>query len=315
MQVFAGPRARARLLEAGLRADDVRAVPAAAGGPKGLVLIPLDRLLFGHWLHRAGGIVHLLGASIGAWRMASACLGDADVALARLAEDYIFFNSQEAAFLSFGDAVSTGSSLMPQKRNPDAMELVRGKAAKVQGLMQSLMVLLKGLPLGYDRDLQIDKELLFQIVGDTGDSIAVAALAVEHARFDVARCAAEAERGFLNATDLADLLVQAGVPFREAHGTAGAAVNRAVELGCELQDLPHDEQRRLLPQLDVDLREELTAARVLARRDVVGGTAPHRVQKEAERWQIVLQEWGEGYGELEELDPDGEDPLAVADDD
>ena len=82
MQVFAGPRARARLLEAGLRADDVRAVPAAAGGPKGLVLIPLDRLLFGHWLHRAGGIVHLLGASIGAWRMASACLGDADVALA-----------------------------------------------------------------------------------------------------------------------------------------------------------------------------------------------------------------------------------------
>lgn len=89
MQVFAGPRARARLLEAGLRADDVRAVPAAAGGPKGLVLIPLDRLLFGHWLHRAGGIVHLLGASIGAWRMASACLGDADVALARLAEDYI----------------------------------------------------------------------------------------------------------------------------------------------------------------------------------------------------------------------------------
>jgi hypothetical protein len=97
LQVFAGPRARARLLEAGLRADDVRAVPAAAGGPKGLVLLPLDRLLFGHWLRRADQIVHLLGASIGAWRMASACLRDPDVALARLAEDYITQTYEHAA--------------------------------------------------------------------------------------------------------------------------------------------------------------------------------------------------------------------------
>ncbi|MCB9879700.1 MAG: argininosuccinate lyase [Planctomycetes bacterium] len=307
-------RDRERLLDATARFDRC---PLGSGALAGTAF-PVDRDALAARLEFHGGptrnSLDATAARDHLCEVAFAC-AMAMTHLSRLAEDYIFFNSQEAAFLSFGDAVSTGSSLMPQKRNPDAMELVRGKAAKVQGLMQSLMVLLKGLPLGYDRDLQIDKELLFQIVGDTGDSIAVAALAVEHARFDVARCAAEAERGFLNATDLADLLVQAGVPFREAHGTAGAAVNRAVELGCELQDLPHDEQRRLLPQLDVDLREELTAARVLARRDVVGGTAPHRVQKEAERWQIVLQEWGEGYGELEELDPDGEDPLAVADDD
>jgi argininosuccinate lyase len=110
-------------------------------------------------------------------------------------------------------------------------------------------------------------------------------------RFDLARCAAEAERGYLNATDLADLLVAAGVPFRDAHGVVGAAVNRAVDLGVELQDLPADEKRRLLPQLRVDLRQELAAGAVLARRDVVGGTAPARVRAEVEHWQTQLAAW------------------------
>ena len=233
--------------------------------------------------------------------------------LSRLCEDYVFFASFEAGFLSFGDAVSTGSSLMPQKRNPDAMELIRGKAALVQGALQAMLSLLKGQPLGYNRDLQHDKEALLPALEATNQCLLVAATAVENATFDVARCAAEAARGYLNATDLADLLVREGVPFRDAHALAGAAVNRAVELGVELHDLPPEDQRELLPQLDVDLAESLSVAAVLARRDVVGGTAPARVRAEVERWRIQIAEWAEGYHELDDLDPDHDIDEAAAD--
>jgi argininosuccinate lyase len=211
--------------------------------------------------------------------------------LSRLAEDTIFFATQEARFVVFGDEVSTGSSLMPQKRNPDAMELVRGKCSRAHGALLALLGSLKGLPLAYNRDLQTDKESLLPTLAETEACLQVATLAVRHMRFDLARCAAEAERGYLNATDLADLLVAAGVPFRDAHGVVGAAVNRAVDLGVELQDLPADEKRRLLPQLRVDLRQELAAGAVLARRDVVGGTAPARVRTEVEHWQTQLAAW------------------------
>ena len=221
--------------------------------------------------------------------------------LSRLAEDYVFFASHEAGLLRFGDAVSTGSSLMPQKRNPDAMELIRGKAALVQGALQSMLTLMKSQPLGYNRDLQHDKEILLPALEATNQCLLVAATAVEHATFDVTRCAAEAARGYLNATDLADLLVARGVAFRDAHAMAGAAVNRAVELGVELQELPGEVQRELLPQLDADLAETLSVAAVLARRDVIGGTAPARVRAEVERWRIQIAEWAEGYHELEDL--------------
>ncbi len=211
--------------------------------------------------------------------------------LSRLAEDYIFFATQEARFLTFGDAVSTGSSLMPQKRNPDAMELVRGKAARAHGALVALLGTVKGLPMAYNRDLQTDKETLLPALAETEACLQVATLAVRHAHFDVARCAAEAERGYLNATDLADLLVAAGVAFRDAHNLVGTAVNRAVELKVELQDLPLSEQRRLLPQLRGDLQQALAARTVLARRDVLGGTAPGRVRSEVTRWQQLLATW------------------------
>jgi len=211
--------------------------------------------------------------------------------LSRLAEDTIFFATQEARFLTFGDAVSTGSSLMPQKRNPDAMELVRGKCSRAHGALLALLGSLKGLPLAYNRDLQTDKETLLPLLAETESCLQVAALAIHHARFDVVRCAAEAERGYLNATDLADLLVARGVPFRDAHEQVGLAVNRAAELGVELQHLPAAERQRLLPHLDVDLTKALAATTVLARRDVVGGTAPARVRAEVTRWQQQLAAW------------------------
>jgi len=226
--------------------------------------------------------------------------------LSRLCEDYVFFASYEAGFVTFGDAVSTGSSLMPQKRNPDAMELIRGKAALVQGALQSMLTLVKGQPLGYNRDLQHDKEALLPALEATNQCLLVAATAVEHAAFDVERCAVESARGYLNATDLADLLVRQGVPFRDAHALAGAAVNRAIERGVELHELSNEDQRELLPQLEGDLSETLSVASVLARRDVVGGTAPARVRAEVERWRIQIAEWAEGYHELDDLDPDEE---------
>ena len=210
--------------------------------------------------------------------------------LSRLAEDCVFFASTEAGFANFGDKVSTGSSLMPQKRNPDAMELVRGNAGQAIGALMALLTTLKGLPLAYNRDLQEDKTALLPAVRRTIDCLRVTATAVLDFEFDVERCAAEAEIGYLNATDLADLLVSSGVPFRDAHEQVGHAVSRAVDLGCELQDLPSAERARLLPEMNLDLQDALSAKAVLARRDVIGGTAPDRVRTEVKRWQQQLAE-------------------------
>jgi argininosuccinate lyase len=208
--------------------------------------------------------------------------------LSRFAEDWIFFASQEAAFLQLGDDVTTGSSLMPQKKNPDALELIRGKTGRVAGRLQGLLCTLKGLPLAYDKDLQEDKEALFEALDTTEACVRVATLVVQSARFDVARCASQCARGYLNATDLADLLVHAGVPFRTAHERAGRAVRRALELGVELENLPADERRTLLPELQADFAPLLATGAVLARRAVIGGTAPARVRDEARRWRRAL---------------------------
>ena len=283
-------RDRARLRDAGERMDEC---PLGSGALAGTVL-GVDRAAVAADLGFRGGPTHnSLDATAQrdhlcelAFACAMACTH-----LSRLAEDTIFFATQEARFVTFGDAVSTGSSLMPQKRNPDAMELVRGKCSRAHGALAALLGSVKGLPMAYNRDLQTDKESLFPLLTETESCLRVATLAVQHATFDVARCAAEAERGYLNATDLADLLVAAGVPFRDAHGIVGAAVNRAVALGVELQDLPADERQRLLPQLRQDLQQALAARTVLARRDVLGGTAPNRVRAETTRWQQRLTDW------------------------
>ena len=283
-------RDRERVLAAGARMD---ACPLGSGALAGTVL-GVDRNAVAKDLGFQRGASHnSLDATAQRdhlCELAFAC-AMAQTHLSRLAEDTIFFATQEARFLTFGDEVSTGSSLMPQKRNPDAMELVRGKASRAHGALLALLGSVKGLPLAYNRDLQTDKESLFPTLTETEACLMVATLAIRYAKFDTARCAAEAERGYLNATDLADLLVAAGVPFRDAHGIVGAAVNRAVELGVELQHLPADEQRRLLPQLQVDLKQALAARTVLARRDVQGGTAPTRVRTEVTRWQQQLAAW------------------------
>ncbi len=217
------------------------------------------------------------------------------VHLSRLAEDWIFFASHEAGFLELSDQVATGSSLMPQKKNPDGLELLRGKCARTIAGLQNLLVLMKGLPLAYDKDLQEDKEPLFDCVDTTLAALAIAALVVRNARFDPERCRAAASRGHLNATDLADLLVKAGVPFRDAHEKAGRAVRAALEARVALEDLAEEKRAELLPELRAfsreEFRNELSLDSVLARRDSIGGTSPERVRAEVRAWKEKLEAW------------------------
>ncbi|MBL8858908.1 MAG: argininosuccinate lyase [Planctomycetes bacterium] len=217
------------------------------------------------------------------------------VHLSRLAEDWIFFATTEAGFLELSDAVATGSSLMPQKKNPDSLELLRGKAGRSIGRLTGFLATQKSLPLAYDKDLQEDKEALFDAVDTARDSLAVAAIVVKNARFRADRCRSEASKGYLNATDLADLLVEHGVSFRDAHEKAGIAVRTAIEHGIELEQLSDADRARLLPELArvsrADFAAALSVEASLARRSALGGTSPVRVAEEVEAWKKKISTW------------------------
>jgi argininosuccinate lyase len=150
------------------------------------------------------------------------------------------------------------------------------------------LTLVKGLPLAYDKDLQEDKEALFDALDTTSACLRVTAACVKSARYDEARCKSAVHGGFLDATDLADLLVRAGVTFRDAHHRVGNAVRIAEEAGCELSALPPEKRRELFPELDDDLASELSVPAMLARRGSTGGTSPERVRAEAARWRALF---------------------------
>lgn len=200
--------------------------------------------------------------------------------LSRLAEDIILYSTIEFGFFELSDAVATGSSLMPQKKNPDSMELVRGKAGRVFGHLTSLLTTMKGLPLAYNKDMQEDKEALFNTVDTVGACLSVTATVLKNIRVNETRARDAATHGYLNATELADYLVRKGVPFREAHETVGHIVMRAVESGCELEGLPLNELQTFSPQIEADVFEALSLARTLATKNQTGGTAPERVAAE-----------------------------------
>jgi len=179
---------------------------------------------------------------------------------------------------------------MPQKRNPDSLELVRGKCARVQGDLNTLLTLQKGLPLAYDKDLQEDKECLFDALDTTRACLQVTATVVRGVHYDTERCRAACAGGFMEATDLADMLVQAGLTFRDAHERVGAAVRAAEEAGVTLADLDAQQKQRLLPELgEVNLTQALSVEAGLARHDCLGGTAPAQVLAQAEAWKKRLQ--------------------------
>jgi len=199
--------------------------------------------------------------------------------LSRLAEEFVLWASQPFGFVSLSDQWSTGSSIMPQKRNPDAAELVRGHAGRIMGCMTSLMVTMKGLPLAYSKDMQDDKPPVFEAHGLLALSLAAMTGMVGSAAFRTDRMRAVAESGFATATDLADWLVrEAGLPFREAHHVTGRAVKRAEELGLKLDALPLEELQQIDTRIDARVYDVLSVDASVASRTSFGGTAPDNVR-------------------------------------
>ena len=200
--------------------------------------------------------------------------------LSRLAEDIIVWNTREFGFVTLDDGYSTGSSIMPQKKNPDIAELARGKAGRLVGNLTGLLTTLKGLPLAYNRDLQEDKEPVFDSVATLEVLLPAFAGMVATVRFDTGRMAALAPDGFSLATDVADWLVRQGVPFRDAHEISGALVRACEERGIGLQDASDQLLAEVSPQLSPGVRDVLTIEGSVASRTGAGGTAPVRVAEQ-----------------------------------
>jgi argininosuccinate lyase len=200
--------------------------------------------------------------------------------LSRLAEDIILYATTEFGFFELSDAVATGSSLMPQKKNPDSMELVRGKAGRVFGHLTSLLTTMKGLPLAYNKDMQEDKEALFDTVDTVGASVRVTTTVLRNLRVNKEKAGEAATHGYMNATELADYLVRKGMPFREAHETVGRIVMHAIERGVELNELTLDELKSMSPLIEQDAFDSLSLERTLESKSQIGGTAPERVAAE-----------------------------------
>lgn len=217
------------------------------------------------------------------------CAATAMMHLSRLAEDLIIYSTQEFGFIKLGDAIATGSSLMPQKKNPDSLELIRGKAARVFGHLTAMLTLAKGLPLAYNKDLQEDKEAMFDTIDTLSDSLRVTATVLRNIELNQARARAAAIRDYTNATDLADYLVRRGLEFRKAHEVIGKIVVYAIEQGRELHDLTLDECRKFSPLFEQDLFDAISLESSLAGKKQLGGTAPEQVQQELRRAKAVLE--------------------------
>jgi argininosuccinate lyase len=199
--------------------------------------------------------------------------------LSRWAEEMILFSSQEYGFLSLPEAYSTGSSAMPQKKNPDLLELVRGKSGRILGNATALTVMLKGLPLAYNKDLQESQQPLFDTADTVLQMLPLVAAFMKSVEFNRDRMNQAARSGFTNAWAAAQYLVNHGVPSRLAHGRVGKAVQLCIEKNCELADLPLADLQSISPAFGPDFYESLKLASVLAIHDVPGGTAPNRVRQ------------------------------------
>jgi argininosuccinate lyase len=208
--------------------------------------------------------------------------------LSRLAEDLILFGSSEFGFVRYGDAFSTGSSMMPQKRNPDALELARGSSARMLGDLVALLGTIKGLPSGYNKDLQEDKRTLFDAADGTTLLLPAVAGSLEALTFDTARMKA-AVSSTMMATDLADYLVRKRVTFREAHGAVGSLVREAEENGCELGALPFSSFRAAHVSFQTDVFAELAPQTSLENREIDGGTGPKSVKRQLAAARTALR--------------------------
>jgi len=199
--------------------------------------------------------------------------------LSRFAEDLIFYNSGEAGFVEMSDLVSSGSSLMPQKKNPDACELIRGKAGRVFGSLTGMLTTMKALALAYNKDMQEDKEGLFDALDTWQECMEMAVLVADGLKVNRSRTLAAAQQGYSNATELADYLVGKNIPFREAHHIVGEVVLAAIEKGCPLEDLTISQLQEFSDQIEQDVYQHLSIESTLDKREALGGTSRSQVEK------------------------------------
>ena len=199
--------------------------------------------------------------------------------LSRFAEDLIFYNSGEAGFVEMSDLVSSGSSLMPQKKNPDACELIRGKAGRVFGSLTGMLTTMKALALAYNKDMQEDKEGLFDALDTWQECMEMAVLVADGLKVNRSRTLAAAQQGYANATELADYLVGKNIPFREAHHIVGEVVLAAIEKGCPLEDLTIAQLQEFSAQIEQDVYQHLSIESTLDKREALGGTSRAQVEK------------------------------------
>lgn len=199
--------------------------------------------------------------------------------LSRFAEDLVFYNSGEAGFVEMSDLVSSGSSLMPQKKNPDACELIRGKAGRVFGSLTGMLTTMKALALAYNKDMQEDKEGLFDALDTWQECMEMAVLVADGLKVNRSRTLAAAQQGYANATELADYLVGKNIPFREAHHIVGEVVLAAIAEGCPLEDLTLAQLQAFSSQIEQDVYQHLSIESTLDKREVLGGTSRAQVEK------------------------------------
>jgi argininosuccinate lyase len=275
--VFMLERDRERLTECRTRAD---VLPLGSGALAGAAF-PIDREALARDLDFARVSPNSLDAVADRDYLieflgAAAITG---VHLSRLAADLVLWATAEFGFVEFSDAFTTGSSLMPQKKNPDAAELIRGKSGRLVGNLVALLTTLKGLPLSYNSDLQEDKEPFFDSVDTLEAILAVLPPLVGSLAFNTARMREAAAASFSTATDLADYLVAKGLPFREAHEVVGRVVRHALDAGKRLDELTGDELRRFSPLVEDDVKDAIGLDASLRARAVTGGTAPEAVRR------------------------------------
>ncbi|MGN0748997.1 MAG: argininosuccinate lyase [Treponema sp.] len=210
--------------------------------------------------------------------------------LSRMCEEIVYWATTEFGFIDLSEKWSTGSSIMPQKKNPDFAELIRGKTGRVYGDMIALFTMMKGLPLSYDRDMQEDKSNFFEAYDTVVSSLRIFSEMVRTAKWNEKNMADSCEGGFLNATDVADYLVRKGMPFRTAHGVSAKLVRSAIEKNCKLEELDFSEYKKASPLFEDDIFDLITSKKCVEIRNITGGPASEQVQKQIDVLEKFVQD-------------------------
>jgi len=218
------------------------------------------------------------------------CIAMIGMHLSRLSEDMIIWSTTEFGFVELSDAFCTGSSLMPQKKNPDMAELTRAKTGRLYGNLLSILTVLKGLPSSYNRDFQEDKAALFDSADTIMQSLEIWSAMLPELKLNYERMEAAASDAALLATDLAEYLVTKGLPFREAHQVVGKLVTRASEMNVALDEIPPSQMQELSPLFDESVTKVFNARRSLEKRNAIGAPSPGNVKSQIERWRKLLRE-------------------------